>query len=60
MQNEYLNPFDNTNHQFFILINEKQQQSLWPSFAAIPAGWQVVFGPEQREQCMAFLLSETA
>ena len=58
MQNEYINPFDNTAHEFFVLINEKEQQSLWPSFTAVPKGWRVLFGPEQRENCVAFLLSE--
>lgn len=60
MQNEYINPFDNTGHEFFVLINEKEQQSLWPSFTAVPKGWRVLFGPEQREHCMAFLLSDPA
>ena len=58
MQNEYINPFDNTDHQFFVLINDKQQQSLWPSFSEVPKGWQVLFGPDQREKCMTFLLSD--
>ncbi|MDN2662326.1 MbtH family protein [Psychromonas sp. 14N.309.X.WAT.B.A12] len=60
MQNEYINPFDNTDHQFFVLINDKQQQSLWPTFTDVPKGWHVLFGPEQREKCMAFLLSASS
>jgi len=55
MQSEYQNPFDNTQHQFFILMNDKKQQSLWPNFADIPAGWAVVFGPDDREKCITFL-----
>jgi len=58
MQNEYINPFDNTDHQFFVLINEKQQRSLWPTFSDVPKGWKILFGPEQREKCVEFLISE--
>ncbi|WP_076417708.1 MbtH family protein [Colwellia sp. UCD-KL20] len=52
---EYQNPFDNTDHQFFVLINEKAQQSLWPNSIHIPDGWNVVFGPDERENCITFL-----
>jgi MbtH protein len=55
MQSEYQNPFDNTQHQFFVLVNDKNQQSLWPNFASVPAGWHVVFGPDARENCITFL-----
>lgn len=58
MQSEYQNPFDDTKHQFFVLNNDKKQQSLWPNFTDVPAGWHVVFGPEVREKCIHFL-SET-
>ncbi|WP_299002043.1 MbtH family protein [uncultured Shewanella sp.] len=55
MQSEYLNPFDNTQYQFFVLINDKKQQSLWPNFTDIPPGWQIVYGPDDRENCITFL-----
>ncbi|GAB7263022.1 MbtH family protein [Dickeya ananatis] len=37
-----------------VVINEQQQYSLWPEFAAVPAGWQVVYGPQSREACIAY------
>jgi len=55
MQSEYQNPFDNNQHQFFVLVNDKDQQSLWPNFTNVPAGWHVVFGPDARENCITFL-----
>ncbi|WP_434801579.1 MbtH family NRPS accessory protein [Serratia symbiotica] len=30
-------------------------RSLWPEFAAIPAGWQSVFSPESRANCIAWV-----
>lgn len=47
------NPFDDESLSFYVLINAEQQYSLWPTFAPIPAGWQVDFGPESRELCIS-------
>jgi len=33
---------------FFVLINDEEQHSLWPTFADVPAGWRVVFGEADR------------
>lgn len=38
------NPFDDADGKFFVLINDEEQHSLWPTFADVPAGWTVVFG----------------
>ncbi|WP_123024970.1 MbtH family protein [Mycolicibacterium stellerae] len=38
------NPFDDENGRFLVLVNEEEQYSLWPTFAAVPAGWTVRFG----------------
>lgn len=36
-----MNPFDNESSTFYALRNEEGQYSLWPTFAAIPAGWEI-------------------
>lgn len=36
------NPFDDDKGSFFVLINGEGNQSLWPTFADVPAGWRVV------------------
>lgn len=38
------NPFDDDNGAFYVLVNEEEQHSLWPTFADVPAGWRIVFG----------------
>ena len=38
------NPFDDEDGAFFVLVNDEEQHSLWPSFADVPAGWRVVYG----------------
>ncbi len=55
MNHEQQNPFDDENGQFYVLINAKQQYSLWPIFACQPEGWQCVLGPENRKNCIAYI-----
>ncbi|RZT88648.1 MbtH protein/glycopeptidolipid biosynthesis protein [Pseudonocardia sediminis] len=38
------NPFDDENGSFLVLVNDEGQHSLWPAFADVPAGWEVVHG----------------
>ncbi|WP_029115223.1 MbtH family protein [Mycobacterium sp. URHB0044] len=38
------NPFDDQDGRFLVLVNDEEQYSLWPTFAAVPAGWAVAFG----------------
>lgn len=49
------NPFDDTGGQFLVLVNEDRQHSLWPAAMAVPAGWQAVFGPDGRGDCLAYV-----
>ncbi|MDF3289062.1 MbtH family protein [Streptomyces silvisoli] len=50
-----MNCFDDPNGQFLVLVNDERQHSLWPSFNDVPAGWQVVQGPDTRADCMAYI-----
>jgi MbtH protein len=49
------NPFDDEDGQFFVLVNDEDQHSLWPTFAPVPAGWNVVFGEGTRQDCLAYV-----
>jgi MbtH protein len=42
------NPFDDEDGTFFVLVNNEDQYSLWPSFADVPAGWRVVHEGNRR------------
>ncbi|NUK03474.1 MbtH family protein [Streptomyces lunaelactis] len=46
------NPFDDTDGRFYVLVNEEEQYSLWPTFTDVPAGWRVAFGEDGRQQCL--------
>ncbi|MGC4746984.1 MbtH family protein [Micromonospora sp. DT201] len=49
------NPFDDNDAEFFVLVNEEGQHSLWPVFADVPAGWSVVFGKDSRQACLDYV-----
>lgn len=49
------NPFDDADDRFYVVMNDRHQQSLWPSFTEIPAGWRVVFGEESRDRCLTYM-----
>ncbi len=49
------NPFDDDAGEFYVLVNEEDQYSLWPTFVDVPAGWQVVHGAGSRTDCLNFV-----
>jgi MbtH protein len=49
------NPFDDEDGSFFVLVNDEGQHSLWPSFAAVPTGWRVVFGEDSRKAALVYI-----
>lgn len=50
-----MNPFDDPDGTFKVLINDEEQYSLWPSHIAVPAGWQVAHGDNTREVCLDYV-----
>lgn len=49
------NPFDDEDGTFYVLTNDEEQHSLWPTFTDVPAAWRVVFGSGMRAGCLAFV-----
>jgi MbtH protein len=47
-------PFDQPDGTFAVLVNDEGQHSLWPDFAAVPAGWTVAHGPAGRDACLQY------
>lgn len=50
-----INPFDDEQGSFFVLVNDEGQHSLWPTFAEVPAGWSVVHGAADRVECLSYI-----
>ena len=53
--NQYLNPFDNDDLNFLVLLNEKEQYSLWPEFSSVPKGWKIILGPISKKECIEYV-----
>ncbi|MGW2089061.1 MbtH family protein [Streptomyces sp. NPDC001880] len=49
------NPFDDDEGRFFVLVNEEEQHSLWPTFAEVPEGWRIAFGEASRQECLEYV-----
>ncbi|MFD1147576.1 MbtH family protein [Saccharothrix hoggarensis] len=49
------NPFENAEGTFFVLVNDENQHSLWPSFVDVPAGWRPVHGEASRQSCLDYI-----
>jgi uncharacterized protein YbdZ (MbtH family) len=49
------NPFDDDNGSFFVLVNDEEQHSLWPTFADVPAGWRMVYGEADRAAFLDYI-----
>ncbi len=49
------NPFEDQDGRYHVLVNDEEQHSLWPSFAEVPAGWRVAFGPAARDACVSYV-----
>jgi MbtH protein len=49
------NPFDDKDGRFYVLVNDEEQHSLWPTFSPVPEGWRIVFGEESRDACIAYV-----
>ena len=49
------NPFEDKNGEFFALINDEGQYSLWPAFIDVPAGWSIAHTKASRDICLDFI-----
>ncbi|MFE0690407.1 MbtH family protein [Streptomyces sp. JH002] len=49
------NPFEDESADYLAVVNAEGQHSLWPAFAEVPPGWNVVAGPAGREDCLRFI-----
>ncbi|WP_322861686.1 MbtH family NRPS accessory protein [Mycobacterium europaeum] len=47
-----INPFDDDNGSFVVVVNDAEQHSLWPDFAEVRVGWPVVYGEADHEVCV--------
>ncbi|GLX51531.1 protein mbtH [Streptomyces hygroscopicus subsp. hygroscopicus] len=49
------NPFERDDIEYYALVNEEGQYSLWPATIEVPAGWSVTRGPSDRQSVVNFI-----
>ena len=47
-----VNPFEDVGDQFLVLVNNREEFSLWPAYLRVPAGWTILTGPDTRQACL--------
>lgn len=50
-----MNPFDDPDGTFLVLVNDEEQHSLWPSHLAVPPGWRIVHDEDNRQACLDYI-----
>lgn len=50
-----MNPFDDQDADFLVLVNAENQHSLWPVFADIPSGWVKIARPMKQKAAMEWV-----
>jgi MbtH protein len=47
--------FDDESIDYFVVINDEEQYSIWPSNRDVPNGWQPVGQARPKEDCLAYI-----
>jgi MbtH protein len=50
-----MNPFDDEDGTFVVLVNDEEQHSLWPDQLVVPDGWRVVHPAGPRQACLDYI-----
>ncbi|MDI6104005.1 MbtH family protein [Actinoplanes sp. NEAU-A12] len=50
-----MNPFEDENGTYLVLVNDEGQHSLWPEFVAVPAGWSIAKTADTRQACLDYV-----
>jgi uncharacterized protein YbdZ (MbtH family) len=50
-----VNPFDNPEGSFLVLVNDEEQHSLWPSSMTVPDGWRIAHDSDTRQACLDYI-----
>jgi MbtH protein len=50
-----INPFDDLEASYLVVVNDESQHALWPVFAEVPAGWTVALAATSRQDCLDYV-----
>jgi MbtH protein len=44
--------FDDEDAEYFVVVNDEEQYSIWPAHRDLPNGWRAVGAARSREDCL--------
>ncbi|MCT7352930.1 MbtH family protein [Streptomyces sp. 15-116A] len=50
-----MNPFEDDELEFCVVVDDLGRHALQPVFAGTPRGWRTVHGPADRGDCLAYV-----
>ncbi|MCX4728902.1 MbtH family protein [Streptomyces sp. NBC_01306] len=50
-----MNPFDDPDGTFHVLVNDEEQYSLWPTALEVPPGWSISHEADTRQGCLDYI-----
>ncbi|MYW69890.1 MbtH family NRPS accessory protein [Streptomyces sp. SID8379] len=50
-----MNPFDDPDGTFLVLVNDEEQYSLWPTVLEVPPGWNISHEADTRQGCLHYI-----
>lgn len=50
-----INPFEDDDREYLVLVNDEGQYSLWPTSIDVPSGWGRAREAGSRADCIAFV-----
>ena len=49
------NPIEGDNRRYLVLVNARNQPSLWPADIPAPSGWRNAYGEDSRGACADYM-----
>lgn len=50
-----MNESENFDTEYFVVINDEEQYSIWQSFLSIPAGWRALGPAQPKADCLKYI-----
>ena len=47
--------FDDETIDFYVVVNDEEQYSIWPAERELPGGWQAVGEARSRADCLSYI-----
>jgi MbtH protein len=47
--------FDDETIEYFVVVNDEEQYSIWPAERELPKGWNAVGPPRSRQECLDYV-----